>query len=50
MSHKIEAKNYEPPRMGLFLLQFLIALLLLFLCALLVFANSQRRGICPFSP
>ena len=33
MSHKIEAKNYEPPRMGLFLLQFLIALLFVVFCA-----------------
>lgn len=33
MQGKIENKNYEPPRMGLFLLQFLIALLFVVFCA-----------------
>lgn len=33
MQGKIESKNYEPPRMGLFLLQFLIALLFVVFCA-----------------
>lgn len=33
MQGRIENKNYEPPRMGLFLLQFLIALLFVVFCA-----------------
>lgn len=33
MPNKIESKTYEPPRMGLFLLQFLIALLFVVFCA-----------------
>ena len=43
MSHKIEAKNYEPPRMGLFLLQFFNCVAFCcFLCALLVFCKFHR--------
>lgn len=33
MQGKIENKTYEPPRIGLFLLQFLIALLFVVFCA-----------------
>ena len=33
MPNKIESKTYEAPRMGLFLLQFLIALLFVVFCA-----------------